>query len=41
METHRVGRMFKKPSSEAHSFRYVEPLSDVRTKLEGFFNILT
>jgi hypothetical protein len=25
---------------EAYSFLYVEPLSDARTKLEGFFNIL-
>ncbi len=25
---------------EAYSFRYVEPLSDARTKLAGFFNIL-
>ncbi len=25
---------------EAYSFRYVEPLSDARTKLAAFFNIL-
>jgi hypothetical protein len=25
---------------EAYSFRYVEALSDARTKLEAFFNIL-
>jgi hypothetical protein len=26
---------------EAYAFRYVEPLSDARTKLAGFFNTLT
>ena len=25
---------------DAYSFRYVEPLSDARTELAGFFNIL-
>jgi hypothetical protein len=41
-------RMFKKPvqqgrnerEGEAYSLSYVEPLSDVRTQLTGFFNIL-
>jgi hypothetical protein len=39
--------MLKKPVSKAaaseearHTLRYVEPLSDARTKLAGFFNIL-
>jgi hypothetical protein len=40
--------MFKKPvqqgrserEAEAYSPPYVEALSDARTKLEGFFNIL-
>ena len=40
--------MFKRPSSaaaasdeaKAYPLRYVEPLSDARTKLEAFFNIL-
>jgi len=41
-------RMFKKAvqqgrserKAEAYSFRYVEALSDVRTQLADFFNIL-
>ena len=41
-------RMFKKAfqrgrserGGESYSFWYVEPLSDARTKLEDFFNIL-
>jgi hypothetical protein len=41
-------RMFKKAvqrgrserRGESYSFRYVEPLSDARTKLADFFNIL-
>jgi hypothetical protein len=44
----RPRRMFKKASQrgrserggEAYSFSYVEPLSDARTKLEDFFNIV-
>jgi hypothetical protein len=44
----RTRRMFKKAvqqgrserGGEAYSGPYVEPLSDARTKLEDFFNIL-
>jgi len=43
-----LSRMFKKAfrqgrserRGEAYSLPYVEPLSDARTKLEDFFNIL-
>ena len=43
-----TNRMFKKAfrrgrserGGEAYSLLYVEPLSDARTKLEDFFNIL-
>ncbi len=44
----RVHRMFKKAfrqgrserGGESHSLPYAEPLSDARTPLEDFFNIL-
>lgn len=37
-KTFRQGR--SKGEGEAYSVRYVEPLSEARTKLEVFFNIL-
>ena len=48
MEIEFALRMFKKAvqrgrserSDEAYSVRYVEPLSEARTKLAAFFNIL-